>query len=113
MSPAPNSSSPGAAPLPPLPNLSSGGSTGGAPGQQSGMAAIISGLAPVKAAVEQIQDACRQIVQSGAVPGSEQACAQIIALSNSLLTIAAQSALQPGTGGGQGAGGIPPVGGGQ
>jgi hypothetical protein len=59
------------------------------------MAALISAVGPTKQAVDSIVAACKQIVQSGAVPGSEQPCAQIIALATSLLPMAAQQALQP------------------
>ena len=69
------------------------------------MSGIISGLAPIKAAVDQIVMACKQIVQSGSVPGAEQPCSQIVALATSLLPMAVQASMQPGPGG------IPPVGG--
>ena len=70
----------------------------------------------MKSGVDAIVAACRQIVQSGAVPGAEQSCAQIVALATSLLPMAAQQALQPGQGGGgiqglPGAGATPPPGG--
>lgn len=81
------------------------------------MAAIMSGLVPIKSGVDAILAACKQIVQSGAVPGAEQPCAQIVALATSLLPMAAQHALQPGQGGGPGPiqgipGGAPPAPGG-
>ena len=104
-------SSPGAAPLPPLPNLSGGG--GAAPGAdspQSAMAAIMSGVAPIKAAVDKIIEACREIVQSGALPGSEQKCGQIVAAASSLIPEAVQQMMQPGPGGAPG-GPLGPVGG--
>lgn len=72
------------------------------------MSALVSGIAPVKNGVDGILQACKSIVQSGAVPGAEQICGQIVALATSLLPMAAQSALQPGGGGGAGA--IPPMG---
>ncbi len=103
MAPGSTGSAPGAAPLPPLPNLSSGGAgsssatPGAAPG---GMASILAGLAPVKQGVDMIQQACKTIVQSGMIPGGEQVCAQILALATSLLPMAAQAAMQPGGGGG-------------
>ena len=68
------------------------------------MAGLMSGLAPVKLAVDQILAACKEIVQSGAVPGAEQPCGQIVALATALLPIAAQAAMQ-----GQG-GPVPPAG---
>lgn len=71
------------------------------------MAALVSGIAPVKNSVDGILAACKQIVQSGAVPGAEQVCGQIVALATSLLPMAAQNALNPSGG----AGAIPPVGG--
>lgn len=75
------------------------------------MAAIMSGITPVKTAVDGIVAACRSIVQSGAVPGAEQPCAQIVAIATSLLPMALQQALQPGQGGGAGIQGMPPPGG--
>lgn len=105
MSPVPTpGSSPGAAPLPPLPALSGRGqgdtsTPGAAPG---GMSSLLSGIAPVKAGVDQIMQACKGIVQSGVIPGAEQVCGQIIALATSLLPMAAQSVLQPISGGGPG-----------
>ena len=60
------------------------------------MSSLVSGIAPVKAGVDAILAACKQIVQSGAVPGAEQPCGQIVALATSLLPMAAQAALQPG-----------------
>lgn len=95
----PSVQSPGSPGLPPLPDLQSAQGTGGAPGgqdQQSAMAALMSGIAPIKNGVDAIVAACKQIVQSGAVPGAEQPCAQIVALATSLLPMAAQQALQPG-----------------
>lgn len=94
--------SPGAAnaSLPPLPDLQSAAGTGGAPGGNPGfMASLVAGIAPVKNAVDMILAGCKQIVQSGAVPGAEQPCAQIVALATSMLPMAAQAALQPGGGG--------------
>lgn len=106
MTPSPGASS---APLPPLPDLSAsgtgGGQTGGPPAGL--MASLVSGIAPVKNSVDGILAACKQIVQSGAVPGSEQVCGQIVALATSLLPMAAQQALNPMGGDG---GGIPAVG---
>ncbi len=76
------------------------------------MQALVSGLAPIKSAVDQILAACKVIVQSGAVPGSEQPCGQIVALATSLLPMAAQQMMQPGPQGPQQPqpqGGIGPV----
>lgn len=70
------------------------------------LTALLSGAMPVKAGVDQILSACKDIVQSGAVPGAEQICGQIVALASSLVPAAAQQAMQPGMGGG----GLPPVG---
>ena len=107
MSPAALGSSPGAAPLPPLPDLSG---QGAAPGpQSSSLAQALSGIAPVKQGVDAIFAACQAIVKSGVIPGAEQVCGQIVALATSLLPMAAQQVMQPGGGGG----GIAPVGGGQ
>lgn len=107
-----------AAPLPPLPDLQSSAGTGGAPGgagQQDLMASLLSGIAPVKQGVDMILQGAKMVVQSGAVAGAEQPCAQIVALATSLLPMAAQQALQPGSGGavppaGAPQGGIPPMG---
>ena len=111
----PSASNPEAAPLPPLPNLSGGGGSAatGAGGQSQSMAALVSGLAPVKSAVDTILAAVKQIVQSGAVPGFEQIGGQIVALATSALPMAAQQAMNP-MGGGPPSPppqqGIPPVG---
>lgn len=110
MTPSPGMASPNS--LPPLPDLQSasgtgGGQTGTSPGL---MAALVSGIAPVKTAVDGILAACKSIVQSNAVPGSEQVCGQIVALATSLLPMAAQQALQPGmTGPGPGGPGPQPI----
>jgi len=73
------------------------------------MASIMSGILPIKSAVDSINAACKTIVQSGVVPGAEQACAQIVALAQSLLPMAAQAAMQSAgpTAGPIGAGGPP------
>jgi len=97
MSPVPPQSAAGAAPLPPLPNLSSGGAKpddGG--GAQSSMAQLLSGVAPIKTAVDSIVQSCQQIVKSGMIPGAEQVCGQIVALAASLLPMAVQQSLVPG-----------------
>ena len=111
MTPSPGIAS---SPLPPLPDIS-GSSAGVTPPQSDAMSAMMSGVAPVKGAVDQILSAAKTIVQSGAVPGAEQVCGQIIALATSLLPMAIQQALQPGMGGGSGGaapqGSIPPLGG--
>lgn len=108
MAPPNPGSSPGAAPLPPLPNLSGGGQ-GAAPGGQDAMAAMLSGIAPIKQSVDQILAACKVIVQSGVIPGAEQPCGQIVALATSLLPMAAQQMMAPGQSQPQ-QGGIPPMG---
>jgi hypothetical protein len=91
------------APLPPLPNLGGGGSSQGQ-GQADPMAAILAQIAPVKHAVDGITSACKQIVQSGSIPGSEQICGQIIALAQGLIPMAAQN-MFGGMGSGAAAGG--------
>jgi hypothetical protein len=78
-------------------------------GSASGLAGMLAGVAPVKAAVDAIVKACTSIVQSGSIPGAEQPCSQIVALATSLLPMAAQQMMQPGQQ--QAPGGIPPVGG--
>ena len=65
------------------------------------MSSIISGVAPIKAAVDAIVQACQQIVKSGVIPGAEQPCGQIVALASSLLPMALQQSMIPG-------GGVPP-----
>ena len=93
MSPSASGMSPAAAPLPPLPDLPPGGQS---PSQGGGMASLVSGLAPIKSAVDQILKACQVIVQSGSIPGAEQPCGQIVALATSLLPTAVTQALHPG-----------------
>ena len=66
------------------------------------MASIMAGVAPIKAAVDSILAACKQIVQSGTVPGAEQPCSQIVALATSLLPMAVQQMMQPGPSAGPG-----------
>jgi hypothetical protein len=97
----PSTSSPSAAPLPPLPDFNSSG--GGPSGSASGMSSLVAGVAPVKMGVDLILKGAQMIVQSGAVPGGEQPCAQIISLATSLLPMAAQNALNP-----MGGAGTPP-----
>ena len=104
MSPSAQTSSAEAAPLPPLPDMQS---SGGGQSQSSSMQSLVAGIAPIKTGVDSIAAACKSIVQSGMVPGSEQICGQIVALAASLLPMAAQQALQPGAGSG---GSVPPVG---
>ena len=101
MSPIPTSAA--SAPAPPLPDLQGGGSQKSA---GNPLASIMAGIQPIKTAVDSINAACKAIVQSGVIPGSEQVCGQIVALATSLLPMAAQQVLQPG------GGSIPPVGGG-
>lgn len=82
------------APLPPLPDMNKSG--GGQAGQPDNpMAQVMAGVAPVKSAVDAIMQACKMIVSSGAIPGSEQVCSQIMALSTSLLPMAVQQAMMP------------------
>lgn len=99
--PAPNAA---AAPLPPLPDLSSASApgAGGGASTTSPLASLMSGIMPVKSAVDEINAACQKIVQSKVIPGGEQVCGQIVALATSLLPMAAQAAMQPGQGGGVG-----------
>jgi hypothetical protein len=81
--------------------------TGGGDQAQAGgfMAQMMSGVLPVKQGVDQILAACKQIVQSGAVPGAEQVCAQIVSFATQLVPMALQQ--QMGQGMGQGSGGGP------
>ncbi len=101
--PTPTPSAVTAAPLPPLPDLSSSAANaGGSPGQApSGiLAALMSGVAPVKTAVDQIMEGCKAIMAVGTIPGADQICGQIAALATSLLPLAAQSAMGVGGAGG-------------
>lgn len=90
--------------MPPLPDLqtastpAAGGDTGTSP-----LAAILSGIMPVKSAVDAINQACKQIVQSGMIPGAENVCGQIVAMAQALLPMAVQSSMGPmqGQGGAQ------------
>src|SRR5579859_1067736 len=93
-----------AQPLPPL-NLSAAPKGGPDDAASGPLAQLLSGIAPIKTAVDGIRSACQQIVQSGAVPGAEQVCAQIIALATSLVPMAAQNLLQPVGGGAPAPGG--------
>ena len=115
MTPSPGSSglNASAAPLPPLPDLSAASGTGGSGGQQDVLASLMSGIAPVKSAVDQILQATKSVVQSGVVPGAEQVCSQINALAVSLLPMAVQSGMQPDGGQPMPPGPPPPMGPGQ
>lgn len=73
------------------------------------MTAIMSGVAPVKAAVDQILAACQALVKSGILPGVEQKAGEVVAWATSLLPQAVQQVAQPGIGPVQQ--GIPPAGG--
>lgn len=112
---SPSPSGVSAAPLPPLPDLQSAAPVQGQGGDpaSSPLASLMSGIMPIKSAVDAINMACKQIVQSGVIPGAEEVCGQIVAMAASLLPMAAQAAMQPGMGapgmgapGGMG-GGIP------
>ena len=92
---------------------------GNGAGPQAGggdpMAALVAGLQPVKSGVDMILQGAKQIVQSGIIPGAEQACGQIVALATALLPQAAQQVMGPGqvgAPGGQPPGPTPPIGGG-
>ena len=75
---------------------------GNGAGPQAGggdpMAALVAGLQPVKSGVDMILQGAKQIVQSGIIPGAEQACGQIVALATALLPQAAQQVMGPGAG---------------
>jgi hypothetical protein len=93
-----------AAPAPPLPPLDTTGSGASDQAAVSPMAQMIAGITPVKSAADQILMACKQIVMSGAVPGSEQICGQIISLATQLVPMALQQQMggqAMGMGGGQ------------
>ena len=105
-------SSPSAAPLPPLPDLS-GKRAGAASGSPNPMDSIMSGIAPVKQAVDQIIAGVRAIVQSGVLPGVEDKAGQVVAWASGLLPQAIQQLAQPGGGAPPQQGGIPPIGSGQ
>lgn len=82
----------GSAPLPPLPNLSSGGDQ---EARGNPLDSLIAGIGPVVKARDMIQEACKLVVQSGMVPGVEQSAGQVLALANSWVPMAAQQHLQP------------------
>jgi hypothetical protein len=110
MSPSPTPAlSAGTAPLPPLPDLPAQPAAA-APTQGGFLKSILQGTQPVQDGVTMIQQGCKQIVGSGAVPGSEQIAAQIIALANQFVPMAVQQAMG-GQGGGQSQGLTPPPGG--
>ena len=101
MSPSPTPAlSAGAAPLPPLPDLPA---QPAAPAKGGFLKAILQGTQPVQDAVTSIQQACKQIVQSGAIPGSEQLCAQFLQIAQQFVPMAVQQAM-----GGQGQGALTP-----
>jgi hypothetical protein len=80
------------APLPPVGQLRTAPSAD--PSQPpSPLAGMIAGLLPVKTAIDQIEAACQQIVQSGTVPGAAQICSQIVAAAKQLLPMAMQGAM--------------------
>lgn len=108
MTPSNPSSAAAIAPLPPGPDMS-GAQTGASPAGPPGLEMMISGLAPVKGGVDQILAGAKAIVQSGAIPGAEQICGQIVALATQLLPMAVQQVTQPGGMGG-GAPSAPPPG---
>lgn len=102
---------PGAqSPLPPLPNLSTSPGGGSDPSQQGFLQALMQKIGPVKSQVDQINSACHAIMQSGAIPGAEQVCAQIIGLASQLLQAAAQQGMQAAPSGGSGMNMPPPPG---
>ena len=100
-SPTPTPSAVTAQPLPPLPDLTSSAPAGGGTDQPNSgiLAALMSGVAPVKMQVDAINKACQEIAKLGVIPGAEQICGQIVALATSMLPLAAQSAMGMGGGG--------------
>ena len=102
------------APLPPLPDLNGGGDTQPQTGAKDTLAALMSGVGPVKKHADNIVNSAKEIVKMGVIPGAEQIAAQIISLAVSLVPMAAQNLLNPmGGAGGSGAVGpmLPPPGG--
>ena len=80
--------------LPPLPNFSQQGNQPQT-GKQDLLASLMSGIAPIKKNVDAINQAVKEIVKLGTIPGAEQIGAQIIALANQLTPMAAQNLLNP------------------
>ena len=106
MTPTPTTDASAAAqPLPPLPNLGGPKASVGAPPPNGALAAIMSGIAPIKSSVDIINGECRKIIATGTIPGAAQILGQVVALVNSLLPMAAQNLLQPNQPGGVGPGG--------
>ncbi len=87
-----------------------GNGSGPQPSGPQGLAAMMSGIMPVKTGVDAINQAVKQIAGAGIIPGAGQILEQIVALANSLLPMAAQNALQPSGSPGPGGGPPPPPG---
>lgn len=81
--------------LPPLPDFDHGGTSQPQTGNQNTLAALMSGVAPVKKSVDSIVQEAKNIVKLGVIPGGEQIAAQIISLATSLVPMAAQNVLNP------------------
>jgi hypothetical protein len=91
--------------LPPLPDFG-GDSNAPQTGNQDALAALMSGIAPIKKHTDAIIQAAKEIVKLGTIPGAEQIASQIISLATSLVPMAAQNLLNP-MGGGPAQGGNP------
>jgi len=83
------------APLPPLPDMNTGGDTQPQTGNKDVLASLMSGVGPVKKHADTIVQSAKEIVKMGVIPGAEQVAAQIISLATSLVPMAAQNLLNP------------------
>jgi hypothetical protein len=119
MAPSSNNPLAMAAPLPPLPDLPTAPGTGGAgvgaaasPGASGFLAQLLSGIGPIKSAVDQIQSGCQALMRLNPSPATQQAVAAILGLSASILPDAVQSSMHgPGAGGAGMSPMLPPPGG--
>ncbi len=68
------------------------------------MASIISGVAPVKMAVDKGLEAVQEIAKSGMIPNADQVLSPLIQAFNSILVMTMQQAMQPAQGARPGAG---------
>ena len=91
----PTSAGASAAELPPLPDLNTKPTDQTQTGNKDVLAALMTGIGPIKKHTDAIVQAAKEIVKSGTIPGAEQIAAQIISLATSLVPMAAQNLLNP------------------